>query len=230
MTAEPMNMQPTSKTKGADAYRDPSWWYDIRGFFILMGTYQVTLWRHLAFFAKNLGKRHLEAAIGSGTFMALTLAMHRIKGGAMPAEIVGIDYAERMLDGARRLFRQRTNIRLVRADLSTIDCVDDYFDSVNIAHSFHALPEPDRVLGELYRVMKPGARLYVDVLLEPKGSRLRTWLAARVNAFCFRKGILARTCDVDATRAQFVNSKFDIVESYVSGNTYHVIASKPRAA
>ena len=80
-----------AKSKGADAYRDPSWWYDIRGFFILMGTYQVMIWTHLTFFARNLGNRHLEAAIGSGTFMALTLITQKLKGAKMPEEIIGID-------------------------------------------------------------------------------------------------------------------------------------------
>jgi ubiquinone/menaquinone biosynthesis C-methylase UbiE len=185
--------QPEAKAKGAEAYRDPSWWYDIRGFFILMGTYQVMIWKHMAFFSRNLGKRHLEAAVGSGTFLGLTLAAQRLKGGAMPDEIVGIDYAERMVKGARRLFRRRKNIQLIQADLRNIQCPDCHFDSVNIAHSFHAFPHPDAVLAELHRVMKPGARLYVDVLLNPQGGSLRKWLATKVNHFCFRKGILART-------------------------------------
>jgi ubiquinone/menaquinone biosynthesis C-methylase UbiE len=219
--------KPKAKAEGAAAYRDPSWWYDIRGFFILMGTYQVTLWHHLSFFSRNVGRRHLEAAIGSGTFLALTLFVHRIRRCTIPNEIVGIDYAERMLNGARRLFRKDKNVRLVQADLSAIDCPDAYFDSVNIAHSFHAFPDADKVLAELHRVMKPGARLYVDVLLEPRGGALRRWLATRVNNFCYRIGILARTCNATAVNAQFRAHGFDVVESYISGNTYHVIALKP---
>ena len=119
------------RSKGAEAYNDPSWWYDIRGFFILMSTYQVMLWTHLSFFAKNLGKKHLEAAIGSGTFMALTLVTCRIRGIKQPEEIIGIDYAERMLNGARRLFRKRNDIKLIQADLSKINFSDNYFDSVS---------------------------------------------------------------------------------------------------
>lgn len=216
----------TDRSKGAAAYNDPSWWYDIRGFFILMSTYQVTLWRHLAFFSKNLGERHLEAAIGSGTFMALTLAYSRIRGICQPREIIGIDYAERMLNGAKRLFRKRKNMQLIQADLSNIDFPENYFDSVNIAHSFHAFPEPEKVLKELHRVMKPDAKLYVDVLLHPRGGRFRKGLATRVNNFCYRKGILARTCDEHETFSQFTEHDFDMVESYISGNTYHVIARK----
>jgi ubiquinone/menaquinone biosynthesis C-methylase UbiE len=182
--------QRDANAKGADAYRDPSWWYDIRGFFILMGTYQVMLWTHLTFFARNLGRRHLEAAIGSGTFLALTLFTQKIKGAKIPDEIVGIDYAQRMLDGARRLFKGNGTIQLVQADLSQIGYPDAYFDSVNIAHSFHAFPDPDKVLKELHRVMTPEAKLFVDVLLAPRGGRIRRAIATRVNDFCFRKGIL----------------------------------------
>ena len=220
------SLQTEAKAKGAEAYRDPSWWYDIRGFFILMGTYQVMIWNHLAFFSRNLGQRHLEAAIGSGTFMALTLMTQRIKGGQMPEEIIGIDYAERMLVGAKKLFRHKRNIKLIQADLSEIQFPDSYFDSVNIAHSFHAFPNPGKVLTELHRVMKPQARLYVDVLIHPRGGSLRKSIANRVNNFCFRKGILARLCDADETKAQFEACNFDVVDSYIKGNTYHLIARK----
>jgi len=222
----PGSQNDNDRSKGAAAYSDPSWWYDIRGFFILMSTYQVMLWTHLSFFAKNLGKNHLEAAIGSGTFMALTLATCKIKGIKQPEETVGIDYAERMLNGARRLFRKRGDIKLIQADLSNVNFEDNYFDSVNIAHSFHAFPEPGKVLKELHRVMKPDAKLYVDVLLHPRGGRFRKWLATSVNNFCYRKGILARTCDEKETIAQFSENKFDLVDSYIKGNTYHIIAKK----
>lgn len=222
--AQNIHLEP--KSKGADAYRDPSWWYDIRGFFILTGTYQVMLWNHLNFFSKNLGNHHLEAAIGSGTFLWLTRLTQRIKRGKMPEEIVGIDYAERMLNGAKRLFRNKKDIKLIQADLSKIDYPNEYFDSVNIAHSFHAFPEPDKVLKELHRVMKPGSKLFVDILLAPRGGKLRRALAGRVNKFCFKKGILARTCDLEQTKLQFESNQFNIVDSYIRGNTYHVIAKK----
>ncbi len=227
MTTESKNSDtPKVQAKGADAYRDPSWWYDIRGFFILMGTYQVMIWTHLTFFAKNLGQKHLEAAIGSGTFLALTLLTKKITGGKLPEEIIGIDYAERMLKGAQTLFKKHKNIQLIQADLGNINYPDAYFDSVNIAHSFHAFPDPDKVLKELHRVMKPTAHLYVDVLLAPGGGYLRTTIANRVNRFCFKKGILARTCDAETTKAQFENNHFNVINSYIKGNTYHIIAKK----
>jgi ubiquinone/menaquinone biosynthesis C-methylase UbiE len=214
------------KSKGAEAYRDPSWWYDIRGFFILTGTYQVMLWNHLNFFSKNLGNRHLEAAIGSGTFLLLTRITQKIKRGKMPEEIIGIDYAERMLNGAKRLFKNKKDIKLIQADLSKIDYPNDYFDSVNIAHSFHAFPDPDSVLKELHRVMKPESKLFVDILLTPRGGKLCQALANRVNKFCLKKGILARTCDLEMSKQQFETNHYNIVDSYIKGNTYHVIARK----
>jgi ubiquinone/menaquinone biosynthesis C-methylase UbiE len=218
--------EPKADNKGPDAYRDPSWWYDIRGFFILMGSYQVMIWTHLIFFAKNLGSRHLEAAIGSGTFMGLTLFTQKLKGGKMPDEVIGIDYAERMLAGAKKLFRGSKRVKLVQADLTNIDYPDAYFDSANIAHSFHAFPYPEKVLVELNRVMKPEAKLYVDVLIHPRGNALQRNIADRINRYALRKGILARLCDVEETNAQFRACKFDIVAGHISGNTYHLIAQK----
>jgi ubiquinone/menaquinone biosynthesis C-methylase UbiE len=115
---------------------------------------------------------------------------------------------------------------LIQADLSDINYPDAYFDSVNIAHSFHAFPDPVKVLKELHRVMKPQAELYVDVLLEPRGGPIRKAITTRVNNFCFKKGILARTCDPEETKAQFEENHFDIIDSFIKGNTYHVIARK----
>ena len=194
-----------------------------------MGSYQVMIWSHLGFFTKNLGQRHLEAAIGSGTFMGLTLLAQKIKGGKLPEEIIGIDYAERMLAGAKKLFRGSKRVKLIQADLSRIGFPDAYFDSVNIAHSFHTFPSPEKVLMELHRVMKSQTKLYVDVLVHPRGGALKRSIANRINRFCLRKGILVRLCDVDETKAQFEACQFDIVEGHIVGNTYHLVAQKSRA-
>ena len=227
--ANTSQIQIEAKSKGAEAYRDPSWWYDIRGFFILTGTYQVMLWNHLNFFSKNLGNRHLEAAIGSGTFLWLTRLNKKIKTDKMHEEIISINYSERILNRKKKLFKNKKDIKLIQADLSKINYPDNYFDSVNIAHSFHAFPDPDSVLKELHRVMKPESKLFVDILLTPRGSKLRKALANRVNKFCFKKGILARTCDLEKTKQQFEVNHFNIVDSYVKGNTYHVIAWKSQS-
>jgi ubiquinone/menaquinone biosynthesis C-methylase UbiE len=214
------------KADGGGGYSDPSWWYDFRGFFLLMITYRVMIWNHFAFFAKNIGNRHLEAAIGSGTFFAFTIFFQKLKGGKTPEEIVGIDYAERMLNGAKKLFKNKKNIKLLQADLCHIDYPSAYFDSVNIAHSFHALPNTEKVLKELYRVMKPEAKLYADILLTPQGGFFLNYFANRANRFGFKIGILSKLWSHEEAKSHFEENKFLITESYIKGNTYHVIAIK----
>lgn len=219
---------PEARAKGAKAYDDPSWWYDIRGFCILLGTYQVALWNHLNFFGRNVTDRHLEAAIGSGTFLYMTMVWNRLARRKQSAEIIGIDYAERMLVGAKRLLGRRKNMHLVQGDLTNIDYPDSYFTSVNGAHCVHAFSDPEAVLKELYRVMAPGATLRADLLLHPRGHSLRRGIATRFNNFCYRKGILARTYDETEAIAQFKRQQFQIDDATVRGNTLHIVACKPR--
>ncbi|MBK8574313.1 MAG: hypothetical protein IPN90_01080 [Elusimicrobia bacterium] len=100
-----------TKTKIAKAYDSPSWWYDIRGFFILTFAYQSTLWAQIRLFAKNIRERHLEVAIGSGTLFGMILGFLRWKGRTLPS-VVGMDYAAPMLAGAHHRFKNQKNIRL----------------------------------------------------------------------------------------------------------------------
>lgn len=50
-------------------------------------------------------------------------------------------------------------------DLSAIPVEDERFDRILFNQVLEHLPEPDRVLAELYRVMKPGGRLMCSVPL-----------------------------------------------------------------
>jgi ubiquinone/menaquinone biosynthesis C-methylase UbiE len=49
-------------------------------------------------------------------------------------------------------------------DVYALDCADEIFDGCRADRLFHHLSEPDRALGELIRVTKPGGRI---VLFDP---------------------------------------------------------------
>jgi ubiquinone/menaquinone biosynthesis C-methylase UbiE len=49
----------------------------------------------------------------------------------------------------------------VRADSQKLPFADDSFDIVTCSHSFHHYPDQPRVVAEMYRVLRPGGRLFI---------------------------------------------------------------------
>lgn len=82
-------------------------------------------------------------------------------------DVVGLDVSRFMLLFAeywRRREPQGDNVRFVRADATRLPFDDTSFDVVT-GHSFlYLVPEPDRVLAEVRRVLRPGGRC---AFLEP---------------------------------------------------------------
>jgi ubiquinone/menaquinone biosynthesis C-methylase UbiE len=207
------------------AYDSPPLWYDIRGFFILTFAYRSTLWEQIALFGNNMGPRHLEGAIGSGTLAGIILAWRRFRG-RPTGEIVGFDYAPSMLAGAIRRFKKAQNVRLMQADVARLELPDNYFDTCNVANAVHCFPDVDAGLRELCRVLKPGGTFAVNVLLYPRGPQPFRWIAQKIDAWGMRKGILYTPYDRDDIRRRIVEAGFDIVRESETGNTYNVLARK----
>lgn len=208
------------------AYDSPPLWYDIRGFFILTFAYRSTLWEQVALFGSNMGPRHLEGAIGSGTLCGIILAWRRLTGRAVKSEIVGFDYAPSMLAGAIRRFKATPNMRLMQADVAVLDLPDNYFDTANVANAVHCFPDVDAGLKELHRVLKPDGRLAMNVLLFAQGIQPFKWIAEKIDAWGMRKGILYTPYEQADIRRRIVEAGFEIEREEVTGNTYNVVARK----
>ena len=218
-----------SLSKIEKAYDSPPIWYDIRGFFVLTFAYRSTLWAQIALFGNNIGPRHLEGAIGSGTLFGIILGWKKITGHRIDTEIVGFDYAPSMLAGAIRRFKTTPGMRLIQADVAALDFPDGYFDTANIANAIHCFPDVAAGLKEMCRVLKPGGRLAVNVLLYPRGMQPFKWISEKINAWAIRKGILYTPYEQADIRARIVNAGLDIEFEEVSGNTFNVIANKRSA-
>lgn len=231
---EPMAIkEPSGPSKSRDeiaaAYKSEPWWYDVRGFFILTFAYNSTLLAQLRFFGPNFGPRHIEVACGTGTLLELTLRWRKWK--RLPAvEIVGVDYAESMLAGARHRFAGKPGLRFEHADAAQLPFATAEFDTANIANSVHCFPDVDGALAGVWRVLKPGGTLAANVLLHPRGSRPLRNIAERINRWGINKGILYTPYAVDDVRRRFERAGFVIDSERVSGNCYDVLARKPRDA
>ncbi len=106
-----------------------------------------------------LGDRVLDAACGTGD-----LALADLLAGA--GEVVGVDFSEPMLERAR----QKSNaIDWVRGDLSALPFPDAGFQAATVGFGLRNVPDLDRALRELRRVLEPGGRLGILEMTRPRG-------------------------------------------------------------
>ena len=210
----------------AEAYSSEPWWYDIRGFFILTFAYNSTVATQLRFFGPNYGPEHMEVACGTGTLLELVLRWRKWKK-LPPVHIIGIDYAESMLAGARHRFAGNPNIELRHADAANLPYPDASFDTANIANSVHCFPDVDGALRDILRVLKPGGTLAANVLLYPHGPWPLKGIAERINRWGIRKGILYAPYQREDIRQRFLDTGFEVASESVSGNCYNILARKP---
>jgi ubiquinone/menaquinone biosynthesis C-methylase UbiE len=208
------------------AYSSEPWWYDVRGFLILTFAYRSTLPAQVRFFSKNIGAYHLEAAIGTGTLFGIILRWR--KWTRLPeSKITGFDYAERMLNGAKKRFANNQSLTLLQADAANLKFENDTFDTVNIANAVHCLPEPKAALHEIFRVLKPGGTLAGNCLLYPRGSGLLSRLALWIDQWGIKKGLLHKPYSKDEITSLLCESKFEVSYSKVTGNCLDFVVRKP---
>ncbi|PJK31116.1 class I SAM-dependent methyltransferase [Minwuia thermotolerans] len=98
------------------------------------------------------GSSVLDLCCGPGM-----LSAGAIERGARP---VGVDYSEAALARARRLVPAAD---LRAGDAQSLDFPDTSFDAVVCGYGLMHLPDPERALREMVRVVRPGGRVAVSV-------------------------------------------------------------------
>lgn len=217
---------PFSKVSVDEAYSSEPWWYDVRGFLILTFAYRSTLPAQIRLFGNNIGKKHLEVAIGSGTLFDLILKAKRLRGKQMESQVVGFDYAPSMLAGAKKRFKKHKNIELHQADAAALPFDNASFDTANIANAIHCLPDIESSIQEMYRVLKPGGTLAGNCLLYPKGSTFLDSVSNRINDWGMKKGILHRPYRAQEVKSLLIKYGFQIKYEKIIGNCYDFVAVK----
>jgi demethylmenaquinone methyltransferase/2-methoxy-6-polyprenyl-1,4-benzoquinol methylase len=117
-------------------------------------------WRRLAAAAVvRSGDRVLDAACGTGE-----LAIADARAGA--AHVVGLDFSPRMLERARR---KASHVEWVEGDMLAIAFPDGSFDSATVGFGVRNVADLELALRELHRVLRPGGRLAVLEITQPRG-------------------------------------------------------------
>lgn len=217
---------PKLNTKLLRAYSSPPLIYDIRGFFILTFAYRSTLWLQINFFGNNIGKRHLDIAVGTGTLLFLILKMREFRK-KVEGEIIAIDYVPIMLDAGKKFFKNNPHVKLEVGDATQLNYDDDCFDTVSIANSLHCISDVTAALKETYRVLKPGGTFAANVLLFPSGAWPFKQIAQKIDTWGIKKGILHTPYYKEDIRNRITNVGYKILFEQVSGNSYNILAQKP---
>src|SRR4051812_11518987 len=81
------------------------------------------------------------------------------------ARVIAVDGSAAMLHAARKRLRGTDNVDLRRGELEALPIDDARLDAATLMLVLHHVPDPAKALGEVARVLKPGARLLlVDML------------------------------------------------------------------
>jgi ubiquinone/menaquinone biosynthesis C-methylase UbiE len=112
-----------------------------------------------AFVAPPATALALDIATGPG-FVALAFA-ERVR------RVVAVDLTPAMLAraGAERGRRDAANLDLALADAGVLPCADGVFDLVTCGSAFHHFPQPERILAEMTRVLRPGGLVAISDII-----------------------------------------------------------------
>lgn len=132
--------------------------------------------------APALGARMIELGCGPGFYSC------RLAGRYPQISVIGVDRSNRQLAWARERARtmELRNCRFERVNVLNIPCDDSHFDVLIASRLFTVLPECERAIAEMHRVLRPGGRCFIA---EPRHAwrasvpLLAMWMLARATHF-----------------------------------------------
>lgn len=118
-------------------------------------------WRRLAAeSAVRTGDRVLDAACGTGD-----LAIAGLKAGA--GTVTGLDFSAKMLERARA---KNASIEWLQGDMLALPFADETFDAATVGFGVRNVENLELGLRELRRVLRPGGRLAILEITQPRGA------------------------------------------------------------
>lgn len=113
----------------------------------------------------------LDVATGTGDMAIRAFKM------LQPQKITGIDISAKMLEIGRQKVEKEglsSKIELLQGDSETINFADNTFDAVMVAFGVRNFEHIEKGMSEIFRVMKPGAKLVVLEFSKPRIPGVRT--------------------------------------------------------
>lgn len=126
-------------------------------------------------------------------------------------QVLATDFAEGMLKRASKKCRKYANTSFRQEDITDIKCEDESFDKVVAGNVIHLLPEPEKALNELLRVVRPGGKVIIPTYINMTGDS--SGFAVK---FIEKLGAeFKRQFDIDSYKKFFEDKGFKDVDFYV---------------
>ena len=147
--------------------------------------------------------------------------------------VLGVDCSTRQLDYARRKARKLrlSNCRFASDDVLDLSLAVNSFNAVIAARLFTVLPDPERALDEVYRVLRPGGQC---VIAEPRYAFWASlplyamWLIAGLTRMNngYREPTKARVLSSSAFRRLFEGQPWSGVRTWQDGRYQYALCEK----
>jgi len=163
-----------SKTKQvAEMFNNVAGTYDFLNHFFSLGIDK--LWRRklVKLIGQSNPKQILDVATGTAD---VAIAETKLN----PDKIIGVDISEKMLAVGREKIKKYPNIELQLADGADLPFANDTFDAVSISFGIRNFENAAAGLGEMRRVLKPGAKVFVLEFSKPTN-----WFFKKIYYFYF---------------------------------------------
>lgn len=106
-------------------------------------------------------------------------------------------------------------LRFSVQDATALPYPPEHFDAVVISNALHIMPNPEKALAEIHRVLKPAGTLFAPTFLhsEHTGFRLRVWLMELAGFHTYHKWTMQTFLDYLSAHS------FDVTDSAVLGDS-----------
>ena len=142
----------------------------------------------------------LECACGTGAISTYIAAKCK--------SLIATDFSDGMLKQASKKCRKYQNVTFQKADITKMVFADMSFDKVVAGNVIHLLPEPEKALNELERVVKSGGKIIIPTYINmSKGTG-----KAAVKFIALLGAKFKRQFDFDSYKQFFADKGYSSVE------------------